>query len=104
MPMTNKLSALCYMPFLGWVPAVILLLVGKERVVKWHAAQGVLMAAGTMAAMLFLRFTIILSSLQVGVMTFVIIVQLIMAVKAFQGEKVRLPYLSDWADKAEKKG
>ena len=41
----NIASALCYVPFVGWVAAIVLLIVEKNSTVKWNAVQSLLLMA-----------------------------------------------------------
>ena len=96
-------SALCYVPFIGWVAAVVLLLVEKNPAVKWHAVQSLLLGVSLWVLLFVLGATIVLALLAPVVWVAVLITQLFLAVKAYQGATVKLPLLGNWADKIIKK-
>ena len=99
----NLASALCYIPFIGWVAAVVLFIVEKNTTVRWHAVQSVLLAAVLWVLSIALGATIILALLVPLVMIAGLIINLVLAVRTYQGSTVRLPLLADWTDKVVKK-
>ncbi len=99
----NIASALCYVPFVGGMAALILLIIEKNSTVKWHAAQALLLTVLIWVLWFVLPFTIILAGLTVVVGIVGAILQLFLSVKAYQGSVVKLPLLGDWADKIVKK-
>ncbi len=99
----NLASALCYVPFIGWVAAIVLLLVEKNPAVKWHAVQSLLLGVAVWILALVLGATVVLALLVPLIWVAGLIVQLFLAVKAYQGGVVKLPLLGNWADKIIKK-
>ncbi len=99
----NLASALCYVPFVGWVAAIVLLLVEKNPAVKWHAVQSLLLGVAIMVIAFALGATVVLAILVPLIWVAGLIVQLFLAVKAYQGSVVKLPLLSGWTDKIIKK-
>lgn len=87
----NIAGALCYVPFVGWIAAIVLLIVEKNSAVKWHAAQSLLLMGFLWALALVLGATIVWV---VG-----LVLQLVMAVKTYQGQAMKLPVLGGLADK-----
>lgn len=99
----NLASALCYAPFIGWIAALVMVLVEKNTEVKWHAVRGLLLGLGVWVLGLGLGMTVILAVLVPLVWVTGFILQLVLVVKTYQGEQMRLPLLSEWTDKLVKK-
>jgi uncharacterized membrane protein len=99
----NIASALCYVPVLGWIFAIVVLVVEKDPSVKWNAWQSVLLSAVVFVAVLAFTSTIILAFLVPVINIAVLIVDLILAVKSYNGSTFKLPVISSWADKIVKK-
>ena len=99
----NMASALCYAPFIGWVAGIVLLIVEKNKSVKWHALNGLLLSLAIGVVSWVLGLTIILAILVPILMVASLILQLVLVVKAYQGQAIRLPLVSNWADKISKK-
>jgi uncharacterized membrane protein len=99
----NVASALCYVPFVGWIAAIVLFIVEKSSVVKWNAVQALLLMAVLWALGFVLGITVILVVLVPVVWVAGLIIQLVVAVKTYQGETVRLPLIGDWTNKVVKK-
>lgn len=99
----NVASALCYAPFIGWIAAVVFLIVEKNSDVRWHAVQGLLLMAAMWVLGLVLGMTIILALLVPLIWVAGLILQLVLVVKTYQGQTMRLPLVSSWADKVVKK-
>lgn len=92
----NMSNAACYIPFVGFIPAIVFLIIEKNPKVKFHAVQGLLL----FAAWFVLNFLPVLGILSTLVF---FVLWLVLATKAYQGETVRLPFLSEWAEKIIKK-
>lgn len=99
----NLASALCYVPFIGWVAAIVLLLVERSSAVKWNAVQALLLGLSIIVLITVLGSTIILAALVPFIWVAGLVVQLFLAVKAYQGAMVKLPVLGGWTDKIIKK-
>lgn len=101
----NIEGALCYV--LGWVTGIIFLLIEKEnKFVKFHALQSIIVFSTFTVLSIVLRiFTFIpfigiifmLLIKLIGMVSFV--VWIICIVKAFQGEKFKIPFAGDIAEK-----
>ena len=102
--------AMGYVPFVGFVAAIILLIVEKDRAVKWQAVQAlflyVVFAAIEWGVVPMLSVTVVLrplANLVAGVAGVgFLVVWLVLAVKASQKEFVKLPIISEWVDKLVK--
>jgi uncharacterized membrane protein len=99
----NLASALCYVPFIGVIAAVVLFIIEKNNSVRWHAVQSVLLAAFLWILSFVLAATVILGLLVPLVWIAGLIVNLVLAVRTYQGATVRLPVLGDLANKVVKK-
>jgi len=99
----NMAGALCYV--LGWITGIIFYILEKEnKTVRFHALQSIIV---------FLPLTIIVGILQ-GILLFIpfigwaisglmgllmFILWLILMLKAYRGEKFKLPIVGDIAEK-----
>lgn len=99
----NIASALCYAPFIGWIVSIVMLIVEKNTSIKWDAAQSILLSVVVMVVVFVLPFTIILIPLVPVVWLASLVLSLVLTVKAYQGNSLKLPVLSGWADKLVKK-
>jgi len=99
----NSAGALCYAPLIGPVAAIVFLLLEKNQAVRWHAVQALLLTIGMMVATSALRITIFLGVFIPIVWLAGLITQLVLVIKTYQGQKIRLPYLGEWSDKLLKK-
>lgn len=99
----NLASALCYAPFVGWVVAVVLFLIEKNTSVKWNAIQSLLVRAVFMALGIILPMTVFLLFLVFPLWLAGLVLDVVLTVKAYQGNAVKLPVLADWTDKILKR-
>ncbi len=92
----DKLWALLgYLPFVGWILAIVALLMDDKKArpfVKFHAIQslGLSIINGVIAG--------VLSVIIIGACTFVVgaAYMLYVGIKAYQGESVKVPWLTDF--------
>ena len=109
--MDNKRKmAMCYIPFLGWMPAVVFLALEKDKSLKWNAVQTLLLhgllAGVYWVAVPLLRMTVILAPVGwllsgltgVGFLIFM----LWSVVKINEGGSIKVPMVSEWVDKLVK--
>ena len=99
----NVAGALCYVPVVGWVASIVLMIVEKNPAVRWNAVQSLLLTGVFWLAGVALTMTLVLALLNFPLMIAGLILNLILAVKTYQGEIVKLPVLSGWTDKVLKK-
>jgi uncharacterized membrane protein len=99
----NVAGALCYVPVVGWVASLVLLIVEKNPSVRWNAVQSLLLSGVLWLVGVALTMTIVLALLIFPVMIAGLILNLVLAVKTYKNETVKLPVLSDWTDKVLKK-
>jgi uncharacterized membrane protein len=112
----NVAGLLCYV--LGWITGLIFLFIDKRPFVRFHAAQSVVVFGGlnlifvVLASMFgmgwmmggFLFGTWALGGLILAVVRLVgFVLWILLMVKAYQGEKYRVPVASDLADSIARK-
>ncbi|KKU02836.1 MAG: hypothetical protein UX99_C0032G0011 [Candidatus Amesbacteria bacterium GW2011_GWB1_47_26] len=100
----NMASAAVYVPVVGFVAAVVLLIIEKNSTVRWNAVQSLLLGLTVVAVDAALAMTLILALAVPLVNVAALVISLVLAVKSYQGETVRLPVLGAWTDKIIKKG
>lgn len=95
----NLMGAAAYL--LWWITGLIFLFIEKQNsFVRFHAMQSIILFGGIHIAFFILAFIPILGWL-VGVVLSLIafILWLVLMWKAFQGEKYKVPYIGDLAEK-----
>ncbi len=88
-------SALCYVPFIGWIAAIIFLIIEKNAEVRFNAVQGLVLMVALWVLSFVMGITIILLVLSPIVWLLGIILQIVLAFKAYQGQKVVLPVIGN---------
>jgi uncharacterized membrane protein len=101
----NVAGLLCYL--LLWVTGLIFYLTDKRPFVRFHAAQSIVVFGGLtviskLISMFFIPAGLAGFSMGVGLLSFVSLVGfvlwILLMVKAYQGEKFRIPLAADLAD------
>lgn len=101
----NVAGLLCYL--LGWITGLIFYLIDKRPFVRFHAAQSIVVFGGLtviriVLAMLFVSSGLAGFSMGIGLLWIVSIIGFVLwvllMVKAYQGEKYRVPLAADLAD------
>ena len=101
----NVAGLLCYL--LGWITGLIFFLIDKRPFVRFHAAQSIVVFGGLtviriVLAMLFVSSGMAGFSMGFGLLTLVsvlgFVLWVLLMVKAYQGEKFRIPLAADLAD------
>ncbi|OGG07251.1 hypothetical protein A2872_01440 [Candidatus Gottesmanbacteria bacterium RIFCSPHIGHO2_01_FULL_42_12] len=95
----NVASALCYVPFVGWIAAVVFLIIESEKTVRYNAVQALVLSLVLWVLPFALGITIVLAILSPLVMIAGLILEIVLAVKTYGGEKVTLPVVSKWTEK-----
>jgi uncharacterized membrane protein len=85
-------SALSYVPMLGWVAAIIFLVIEKDKDVRFNAVQSLLLT-GVVWVASFVLFI-------VGPLVWLAgaVVHVVLAYKTYKGEKIVLPMLGNWSE------
>lgn len=85
----------------GWITGLIFLLIEKEdENVRFHAAQSVVIFGGLT---IFTFIPILGQLLSIVLWPLALILWVVLIVKTYQGEKMELPMVSDFAKNLEKK-
>jgi len=101
----NVAGLLCYV--LGWVTGLIFYFIDKRPFVRFHAAQSIVVFGGLtiiriVLSMLFVAGGAAGLSVGFGLLTLVSILGaglwILLMIKAYQGEKFRIPLAADLAD------
>jgi len=95
----NIAGLLCYV--LGWVSGLVFFLIEKEsKFVRFHAIQSVYVFGAITVAGIVLGWIPVIG-LVIGSLIWVlgVILWIILMIKAYQGEKFKLPMVGDWAEK-----
>ncbi|MEI6039980.1 MAG: DUF4870 domain-containing protein [Candidatus Berkelbacteria bacterium] len=98
----NVAAALCY--FLWMVGGIVFYLTSKNEYVRFHAMQSLLFSAAIAVIYVFLMvfgfmLWFLLGIVSILIYTAVFAVWLLLMIKAYQGEKFKLPYLGQMAEK-----
>jgi len=101
----NVAGLLCYL--LLWVTGLIFFLADKRPFVRFHAAQSIVVFGGLMVIRIILMMLFVSSglagfSMGLGLLWLVSVVGfvlwILLMIKAYQGEKFRIPVAADLAD------
>ena len=101
----NVAGLLCYL--LGWVTGLIFFLIDKRPFVRFHAAQSIVVFGGLMVIRIVLSMFFISGGLAgfsggVGILWLVsvlgFVLWVLLMIKAYQGEKFRIPLAANLAD------
>lgn len=95
---SRTLAAVAYV--LTFITGIIIFLVAKEdKYARWHAIQAIGLGVFALVVGIVLGFLPFLGMLSLLWNLAVLVAVIFLAVKAYQGEKVRLPVVADMADK-----
>ncbi len=95
----NVAGLLCYL--LGFVTGLIFLLIEKNnKFVRFHALQSIATFGSIFVAQWVVAFVPVMGPLVSGLLSIAaVVLWIVLMVKAYQGEKYKLPYLGDIAEK-----
>ncbi|MBN2483237.1 MAG: DUF4870 domain-containing protein [Candidatus Omnitrophica bacterium] len=95
----NVASLLCYL--LGWISGLIFLLLERDnKTVKFHAIQSLVTFLGLHVISIILAFIPFLGWAVASLISILaIVLWIFMMVKAYQGEKIKLPIAGEIAEK-----
>jgi uncharacterized membrane protein len=94
----NIAALLCYL--LGWITGLIFFLIEKNKFVRFHAMQSIVVFGALSVVQIVLTMIPILGWALIPVVTVVgLILWIVLMVKAYQGEKLKLPLAGDIAEK-----
>jgi len=89
---------LCYL--LSVVGGVVFLLISKDKFVRFHALQAIFLWAAFMVLYVIFIFVPFLWWFDTIVWLVYVILTVVMMVKAYQGDKFKLPVIGDIAEKS----
>jgi len=93
----NIAAALTYV--LGFITGIIFILVEKEnKTVRFHAMQSIIVFLGLFVVFIVLSFIPFINMLIPLIWLLEIVLWLVLIIKAFQGEKFKLPVVGDMAE------
>ena len=105
----NVAGMLCYI--LGWFTGIIFLLIDKRPFVRFHAGQSIVVFGGLQILHIVLTRFFVMGTAVGGVVGFslgwmlvslvdlaVFVLWILLMVKAYQGERYRLPLVGDYAE------
>jgi len=94
----NIEALLCYV--LGWLTGIVFLLLEKNnQFVRFHAMQSLVVFLGLFVLSFVLGWIPIIGFLTVIIFPLGVILWILLMIKAFQGEKYKLPWVGDFAKK-----
>lgn len=93
----NIEALLCYV--LGWLTGIVFLLLEKENhFVRFHAMQSLVVFLALFILSLVVGWIPIVGLLSPIIFLLSVILWILLMVKAFQGEKYKLPWVGDFAE------
>lgn len=94
----NIEALLCYV--LGWITGIVFLLLEKENeFVRFHAMQSLVVFLSLFVLSLVLGAIPVLGLLTLVISLLTIVLWIMMMIKSFQGERYKLPWVGDFAEK-----
>ena len=95
----NVAGLLCYLA--GWITGLIFFLIEKEnKFVRFHAMQSIITFGSLTVLFMVLGFIPILGWMLVPIVALVqLVLWILLMVKAYQGERFKLPVIGDLAEK-----
>jgi len=94
----NVVTGLCYI--LGWVSGLVFLLIEKEdQDIRFHAMQSIVVFGSLSLLHLVLSISLIGLPLLPLLMIIGLVLWILLMIKGFQGEKYKLPFAGDLAEK-----
>lgn len=95
----NVAGLLCYV--LGWVSGLVFFLIEKEnKFVRFHALQSIIVFGALFVAGFILGYIPFIGWLISGLISVLaLVLWIILMIKAYQGEKFKLPWAGDLAEK-----
>lgn len=93
----NVAGALSYL--LGFVTGILFYLLSKDKFVRFHAMQSIILFLGLTILNYILAFTIILALLTPIIGLISLILWILLMVKAYRNEKYKLPVVGNIAEK-----
>lgn len=86
---------LCYI----WIIGVVFLIISKDKFVKFHALQSLIMGIAFAVVSFVVIFIPVINFFSWIIWPLYMVLVIIMMMKAYNGEKYKLPVIGDMADK-----
>lgn len=95
----NLAGLLCYLG--GWITGIIFFVMEKEnQFVRFHAMQSIVTSGAITVVYIVLSFIPLLGWILMGLLGIVsFVLWLVLMLKAYQGQRYKLPFLGDFAEK-----
>ncbi len=95
----NLAGLLCYAG--GWITGIVFFLMEKEnQLVRFHAMQSIVTSGAITVVYIVLSFIPLLGWILMGLLGIVsLVLWLVLMLKAYQGQKYKLPFFGDFAEK-----
>ena len=95
----NVAGLLCYV--VGWITGLVFILIEKEnKFVRFHALQSIIVFGILTLASIVIRWIPIIGWVIGGLIgVLAVVLWIVLMVKAYQGEKYKLPWAGDLAEK-----
>ena len=95
----NVAGLLCYV--LGWISGLVFILIEKEnKFVRFHAMQSIIVFGVLSVASIVLGWIPVLNLVIVPLISVLgLVLWIVLMVKAYQGDKYKLPWAGDLAEK-----
>lgn len=92
--------AMCYVPVLGILAAIVFVIFEKDKKIKWDAVQALALWVSVLAVDAILTASVILKLLIPAVnLVGMVIIPLVLAIRASQKEDTKLPFLGEIVNK-----
>jgi len=95
----NVAGLLCYV--LGWITGLVFFLIEKDsNFVRFHAMQSIIVFGVLSVASIIFSWIPVIGGVITGLISLLaLVLWIILMIKAYQGEKFKLPWAGDLADK-----
>ena len=95
----NVAGLLCYV--LGWISGLVFILIEKEnKFVRFHAVQSIIVFGALTLTSIVLGWIPVLNVVIVPLISVLgLVLWIVLMIKAYQGEKYKLPWAGDLAEK-----
>jgi uncharacterized membrane protein len=104
----NVAGLLCYLPFIGWLVAIIFVIIEKRSFVRFHAAQALALYVSLvivgLALGIFMGVLHVLHIFFIGLLIYPVLwlgsflLLVFMMFKAYHGERFKLPVVGDMVE------
>jgi uncharacterized membrane protein len=93
----NMAAALSYV--FGLISGIIFFLLSKDKNVKFHAMQSIILSVAFFVIRVVFMMMFFSSNLQSIFGLLYVALSVVLIIKAYKGERYKLPLIGDWAEK-----